>query len=105
MEVVSQYYSSCNPDMPPDWKQHNKGVTPIFSIEPVPLFEADGKTPRPGPDGKCSIDMEFVRLLIAGDGLSEASAPVDDAIKERFSEEYQAWKENRELAHQGFSLE
>ena len=33
-----------------------------------------------------------------------ASAPVDAAIKDRFAEQYKAWKENRE-ANNGYSLE
>lgn len=105
MEVTAQYHTPYIPDMPVDWKQHNRGVTPFFSIEPVPLFEADGKTPRRGPDGKTTVDMEFVRIVIAGDGLAEASMPVDDAIRGRFEDEYRAWKENREMAHRGYSIE
>jgi hypothetical protein len=82
MEVTSKYYTPWAPDSPPDWKQQNKGITPIFFIETVPLYEADGKTPRIAADGKpLTMEMEFVRILIAGDGLCEASAPVDAAIK------------------------
>jgi hypothetical protein len=105
MEVNSKYYSSYNPDAPPDWEMHNKGITPMFFTEDVKLFEADGKTPRHGPDGKCTREQEYCRILIAGDGLCEASHIVDDLIKERFADEYQAWKEGREAAQQGHSLE
>jgi hypothetical protein len=105
MEVNSPYRTPWAPDAPIDWTMHNKGITPIFSIEPVSLFEADGKTPRLGADGKSSIDMEFVTIVIAGDGLAEASHPVDDLIKERFEDEYKAWKEGREAAHQGHTVE
>jgi hypothetical protein len=105
MEVTSNYYTPWSPDAPPDWKMHNKGITPIFFTETVKLFELDGKTPRHGPDGKCTREQEYVRILIAGDGLCEAAHIVDDLLRERFADEYSAWKENRETAHQGFSLE
>jgi hypothetical protein len=93
--------------MPTDWKAHNRGITPVFYIETVPLFEDAGRRiPRLAADGTpVTTAMEFVRILIAGDGLAEASAPVDDAVRERFADEYAAWKENREQAHQGYSLE
>jgi hypothetical protein len=37
MEVNNHGFFNC--DMPPDWKMHNRGVTPIFWIEVVDLFK------------------------------------------------------------------
>jgi hypothetical protein len=105
MEVTSQYHTPWSPDAPPDWKMHNKGITPIFFTESVNLYELDGKTPRHGPDGKCTREQEYVRILIAGDGLCEAAHIVDDLLRERFADEYQAWKENRETAHSRHTIE
>jgi hypothetical protein len=90
--IASKYFTPWSPDDPPDWKVHNRGITPVFFIEPIQCHDG----PR---------DMEFVRILVAGDGLSEPCQPVDDAIKERFSEEYKAWQENRETADAGYSFD
>jgi hypothetical protein len=67
-------------ETPRDWAQENKGVTPEFFLEKVGT--EDGKP----------IFIEIVTIRMAGDTLSSPVLPVDEAIKERFAEAYQAWK-------------
>jgi hypothetical protein len=93
MEAQASYHTAYSPNEVPDWDQHNKGVTPIFFTETIPLFgtppkadrdgkidlssystsSKDHKAPRIGADGKpLATEMEFVRIVVAGDGLCEA---------------------------------
>jgi hypothetical protein len=95
MEATGRLITNPSIDAPPDWEPHNKGVTPVFFVESVHFFEADGKTFRLGPDGKpMTKEQEFVRIVIAGDSLAEACSPVDEAIRQRFAEQYSKWKAN-----------
>jgi len=74
-----------------DWAAMNKGITPVFTIIPI-------------EDEKSSIeqqravyrDTEVVLLYIAGDQFSVHSAPVDEAIKRRFPDQYANWKRTNE---------
>jgi hypothetical protein len=43
-----------------------------------------------------SVPIETVTILIAGDLLSAASHPVDEAIKARFPEAYRSWKASQD---------
>jgi hypothetical protein len=83
---------------------HNKALRRSF-YETLKVFEPDGDNRRYGPDCKTTREQEYCRILIACDGLAEAAHLVDDLIKERFEEPYKAWKENREAAHQGHTIE
>jgi hypothetical protein len=76
-----------------DYSQHNKGVTPIFFIEPV----VDGMASE--VQGRAVYrNMERCRIQIAGDTLSAPVHPVDDAIIARFHEAYEAWK-RKQVTH------
>lgn len=72
----------------------NKGITPMFFIEPVENAAKTAEEGRPMFD-----EMECVRLFIAGDPLSQAVNPVDASIKARFPAEYKRWKEDHEDRH------
>jgi hypothetical protein len=72
----------------------NRGVTPEFSIQKIerePLVSEDGEVTKREP-----LEIEVVRLKVAGDTCNEATLPVDDAIRARFQTEYDAWKGDRE---------
>jgi hypothetical protein len=74
-------------------EQMNRGITPEFYIEKIerqPLTTDDGEVER-GP-----LEIEMVRLKIAGDTCNEAVLPVDEEIKSRFPTEYAAWKNDAE---------
>jgi hypothetical protein len=70
-----------------DYAMHNKGVTPIFSYTEMIDHAASEKAGH-----AVSIAIETVTIMIAGDLLSAASHPVDDAIRARFPEAYRSWK-------------
>lgn len=77
-----------------DYAPHNKGITPVFFIEPIldqAATEREGRT--------VYRDMERVRIYIAGDSLSAATHPVDGGIIARFREQYTAWKSTRSGVH------
>ena len=71
-------------EMPRDYARENLGITPIFALE---------KTTGDNPE-KSGDFIEVVTLRIAGDNLSQAVVPVDDVIRERFADEYSAWKKD-----------
>lgn len=77
-----------------DYDLMNKGITPIFFIEPVHDQGASDKAGAPR-----FRDMEHVRLMVAGDQMNVPTLPVDDALKQRFSTQYARWKANREDKH------
>ena len=77
-----------------DYAQMNKGVQPIFFVEPVEdqaASERDG-VPR-------YREEERVRLIVAGDMFNQPVHPVDSSIKERFPEQYSRWKTSRVEKH------
>jgi hypothetical protein len=74
-------FASVNENGGVDYTPHNKGVTPVFFIESVIDPSASEKAGR-----AIYQDMERVRIHVAGDSLSVAVHPVDDAIKARFEE-------------------
>lgn len=77
-----------------DYEQMNKGITPIFFIQPVHDQRASDEHGAPRFQ-----NMEHVRLQVAGDQNNVPVLPVDDAIKQRFSIQYARWKANREDKH------
>lgn len=76
------------------WADMNKGVTPIFFMEPV-------KNPAKSLEAGRAIydEIECIRLKVAGDSFNEHVAPVDDTYRERFAEAYAKWKQNPEAEH------
>jgi hypothetical protein len=75
-------------------EQMNRGVVPEFSIQKMEcedLVGEDGETTKREP-----LEVEVVRLRVAGDTCSEAVLPVTDEIRKRFPVEYRAWKEDPE---------
>lgn len=77
-----------------DYAPHNKGITPVFFIEPVIDERASEQEGR-----QVYRDMERVRICIAGDSLSAATHPVDAGIIARFHDHYTAWKSKRAGSH------
>jgi hypothetical protein len=72
----------------------NRGITPEFYIEKTecePLVNEDGEKTEREP-----LEIEMVRLKIAGDTCNEAVLVVDDEIRSRFPTEYAAWKQDPE---------
>lgn len=87
--MINAGYASSLPlpdqvDAKPDWPSHNAGLEPEFYRE---------------------NSREFVIIRACGDSLSAASHPLDDALKERFADEYRAWKEDSAVIHRGTPLE
>jgi hypothetical protein len=80
-------FASVNEHGGVDYTPHNKGVTPVFFVESVIDPAASEKAGR-----AIYQDMERVRIHVAGDSLSVAVSPVDEAIKQRFEEAYTKWK-------------
>lgn len=77
------------------WVEMNKGITPIFFMEPVENPAASAKAGRPIFD-----EIETVRIFVAGDPHNQITSPVTDHYKERFAEAYAKWKADREHADQ-----
>ncbi|MGO4334957.1 hypothetical protein AB4037_08580 [Labrys sp. KB_33_2] len=77
------------------WIEMNRGVTPIFYMEPVENPAASAKAGRPIFD-----EIETVRIFVAGDPFNQISSPVTDHYRERFAEAYGKWKADRENADQ-----
>jgi len=74
-----------------DFAPHNKGVTPVFFIEPVQDFAATEREGR-----AVYVNKERVRVHVAGDPLSAASHPVDANIIARYREQYEKWKRGKD---------
>lgn len=73
-----------------DFTAMNKGVTPIFFVEPIPdekATEAAGAVRM--------REQEMVRIVVAGDMLNVATSPVTEELKVRFAVQYDAWKTKR----------
>lgn len=77
-----------------DYAPHNKGVTPIFFVESV---LDHGATEREGR--QVYVDKERVRLYVAGDPLSAPANPLDETMKARFRDQYDAWKRKESGVH------
>ena len=91
-------------DVPVDWSRHNVGITPSFFIRTEPKLDEDGKPVIDATGKPAEHHLECVRIQIVGDCFTEAVQPVDDVIKERFSEAYARWKAN-DLTINGTRLE
>ena len=76
-----------------DYAPHNKGVKPIFFTEAVHDLAASEREGR-----AVYVDKERVRIHIVGEDTA-ATHPVDEAIKARFREHYDAWKRKESGAH------
>lgn len=76
------------------WAEQNKGVTPIFFMEPIKNPGKSEKEGRPIFD-----EVERVRIIVAADQFNQIVHPVDDLIIERFPDHYRRWKENRTARH------
>ena len=73
----------------------NKGVTPLFFIEPVKNEAKSKEAGRPIFD-----EVEIVRLLVAGDQYNQVTHPADsEYIQQRFPDEYRRWKEKKQERH------
>lgn len=73
----------------------NKGVTPLFFVEPVKNDAKSKEAGRPIFD-----EVEIVRLLVAGDPYNQVTHPADsEYIQNRFPEEYRRWKEKKQERH------
>ena len=68
----------------------NKGVTPVFFMEPVQNPAKTAEAGRPIFDQE-----ERVRLFVAGDQFNQVVHPVSQELRERFPEQYRAWKEKK----------
>lgn len=73
-----------------DFTAMNKGVTPIFFIEPIPDDKATEES------GAIKFrEQEMVRIMVAGDMLNVMHSPVTDELKARFADAYAAFKQKR----------
>lgn len=70
--------------------EQNKGITPVFYMEPVENPAKSAEAGRPIFDQE-----ERVRIFIAGDMLNQSVQPVTQSIRDRFPEQYRAWKEKK----------
>lgn len=78
---------------PEDMNRAPRGVIPRFRSEVIKT--ADGRF----------VDREYVEYLIPGDAKSIADHIVTDEIRNRFPQQYRAWKSGRELPVDGTPLE
>lgn len=77
-----------------DYSMANKGVTPVFYIEPVPDEKATEEA------GAVRMrEQEMIRIHVAGDMLNVHASPVLPEHKERFAAQYEAWKTKRTARH------
>lgn len=77
-----------------DYTAMNKGVTPIFFVEPIPDDKATEES------GAVRMrEQEMVRIVVAGDMLNVATSPVTAEVKERFATQYEVWKTKRIEQH------
>lgn len=90
----SSPFATVNNEGGVDYALMNKGITPIFFIEAVPDDKATEEA------GAVRMrELEMVRIQVAGDMLNVATAPVDNAVKERFAVQYDAWKTKKQARH------
>jgi len=80
-----------------DLVKENRGIKPIFFLQQQDVFDEAGRHTG-------SVEIECVKLIIAGDDLTRPILPVDDAIRERFADAYQAFLEEREAGNTGTPL-
>lgn len=73
-----------------DFTAMNKGVTPVFFVEPIP----DDKATEDAGSVRMR-EQEMVRIIVAGDMLNVAVSPVTEELKQRFSVQYEQWKTKR----------
>lgn len=77
-----------------DYSMVNKGVTPIFFIEPIPDEKATEEA------GAVRMrEQEMIRIHVAGDMLNVSVSPVLPEHKERFAAQYEAWKTKKTGRH------
>lgn len=91
---VSSPFATVNDNGGIDYTEVNKGVTPVFFIEPVPdekATEAAGAVRM--------FEQEMVRIHVAGDMLNVHTSPVLAEHKERFAVQYAAWQTKRIARH------
>ena len=74
----------------------NVGITPVFFLEPVRNPKKSAEAGRPICD-----DEERVRLFVAGDPYNQVVHPVDQGMRDRFPQAYQAFKDKREMHIEG----
>jgi len=84
-------------DFPRDWQRENRGIKPIFFLDRQSIKDDSGHVTG-------EIDVECVKLLIAGDDLTRPILPVDDVIRERFAGAYEAFKADLEHKPAGTKL-
>lgn len=77
-----------------NFAEMNKGVTPIFFVQPVLNPKRSAEEGRPQYD-----EMEFVRILVAADQFNQIVNPVDDVMKQRFAPQYARWQANKSERH------
>ena len=77
-----------------NYADQNKGITPIFFLEPV---KDEAASEREGIAR--FVEQERVRIVVAGDQFNIAVHPVDAGIRERFHDQYERWKRTRESLH------
>lgn len=73
------------------FEEQNKGVTPVFLNSPIHNEAKSAVEGRPIFDS-----IEICHIYVAGDPFNQSSCPVDDKIKQRFPNQYRAWKEKGE---------
>ena len=76
-----------------DYSQMNKGITPLFYIQPVPDEKATEKA-----GAVRYLEQEMVKIFVTGDLNNVHNSPVLPEHKERFAEAYAAFK-NKESRH------
>lgn len=77
-----------------DYNEMNKGITPLF----FHITEQDHKASEEAGSPKF-MQIEAVRLIVAGDMNSSPTLPVDDTIRERFAPAYEHWKAKKAGQH------
>jgi len=104
-DTFQETFASFGPFGQVDYAPHNKGVTPVFFIESVLNRAASEKEGR-----AIYLDLERVRIQVAGDQFSAAVHPVDvpiwgqDTAKDRFPDEYERWRRKEHVQINGTPL-
>lgn len=94
MNDFSSTFAAINEFGQVDYAPHNKGVTPVFSIQSIQDFAASER------EGHTVYrDIETVLLYVVGDSGTAASHPVDAGIIARFRDQYEAWKRHETGSH------
>lgn len=91
---VGDPFATVGVSMGVDYAAMNKGIQPIFFIEPVEDKAASER------EGVVRFrDEERVRLIVAGDMFNQPVHPVDEDIKKRFADHYARWQADRTQKH------